>query len=72
MMLYINYESSGHCTFRQEDFWKPNFWPRDLLMQLIRTIWTILVEAYPGTIPIEFGIPISGSREEVICSFFLL
>jgi len=24
-------------------------------MQQIRTIWTILVEDYPGTIPAEFG-----------------
>jgi len=39
------------------------FWPRDLLMQPIRTIWTILVGDHPGTIPVEFGhIPISGSR----------
>jgi len=39
-------------------------------MQPIRTIWTILVEDHPGTIPVEFGqIPISGSREEVIWSF---
>jgi len=39
-------------------------------MQPIRTIWTILVENYPGTIPVEFGqIPISGSREDVIWSF---
>ena len=39
-------------------------------MQPIRTIWTILVEDYPGTIPVEFGqIPISGSREEVIWTF---
>jgi len=39
-------------------------------MQPIRTIWTIFVEDYPGTIPVEFGkIPISGSRKEVVCSF---
>ena len=32
-------------------------------MQLIRTILTILVEDYPGAIPVEIGqIPISGSR----------
>jgi len=42
---------------------KPIFWPRNLLMQPIRTIWTILVEDYPGTIPVEFvQIPIRGSR----------
>jgi len=42
---------------------KTFFWPRDLLMQPIWTIWTILVEDYPETIPVEFGqISISGSR----------
>jgi len=30
-------------------------------MQPIRTIWTILVEDYPGTIPVKFSqIPFSG------------
>jgi len=44
---------------------KPNIWPRDLLMQPIRTIWTILVEDYPGTIPVEFSQnPMSGLRGE--------
>ena len=39
-------------------------------MQPIRTIWTILVEDYPGTIPVEFGqIPISGSWEDVVWTF---
>jgi len=39
-------------------------------MQPIKTIWTISVGDHPGTIPVEFGkIPISGSREEVVCSF---
>jgi len=39
-------------------------------MQPIRTIWTISVKGHTGTIPVEFGqIPISGSREEVVCSF---
>jgi len=46
-MLYTKYESSGPCSFREEDFWKLPFenllWPHDLLMQPIRTIWTILV-----------------------------
>ena len=43
------------------------FWPRDLHMQPIRTIWTILVGDQPGTIPVEFGqITISGSREDVV------
>jgi len=51
-------------------FWKPIFWPHDLLMQLIRAIWTISVRDHPETIPVKFGkIPISGSREEVVCSF---
>ena len=50
--------------------WKPIFWPRDLHMQPIRTIWTILVGDYPGTIPVKFGqITISGSREDVIWTF---
>jgi len=32
-------------------------------MEPIRTIWTILVEDHPGTIPVEFGqILFSGSR----------
>jgi len=68
-------ESSGPCRFRQEDFWKLHFenlffWPRDLHMQPIRTIWTILVEDNPGTISVEFGqITISGSREDVIWTF---
>ena len=39
-------------------------------MQPIKTIWTISVGDYPGTIDVEFGkIPISGSREEVIWTF---
>jgi len=51
-------------------FWKPIWWPRDLHMQPIRTIWTILVEDYPGTIPVDFGqITISGSREDVVWTF---
>jgi len=72
MMLYIKYESSGSCTFRQDDlkknaFWKPIFWPSDQLMQPIRTIWKRFVGDHPGTIPVEFGqIPISGSREAVV------
>ena len=45
-------------------------WPRDLLMQPIRTIWTTLVGDHPGTIPVECGqIPISGSKEEVVWIF---
>jgi len=39
-------------------------------MQLIRTIWTILVGDHPGTIPVEFGQNIvSGSREDVVWTF---
>jgi len=39
-------------------------------MQPIRTIWTILVEDYPGTIPVKFDqIPINGSREYVVWTF---
>jgi len=39
-------------------------------MQPIKTIWTISVGDHPGTIPVKFGqIPISGLREEVVCSF---
>ena len=46
---------------------KTYFWPRDLHMQPIRTIWTFLVDDHPGTIPAEFDqITISGSREDVV------
>jgi len=39
-------------------------------MQPIKTIWTILVEDHPGTIPVEFGqITISGLGEDVIWTF---
>jgi len=56
--------------FLKIEFWKPYFWPRDLLMQPIRTIWTILVEDNSGTIPVEFGqIPISGSKKEIVWKF---
>jgi len=49
---------------------KTYFWPCDLLMQPIRTIWTILEGDHAGTIPVKFGkIPISGSKDEVVCSF---
>ena len=50
--------------------WKWQFWTRDLLMQPIKTVWTISVGDHPGTTPVEFGkIPINGSREKVVCSF---
>jgi len=46
------------------------FDPLTFLMQLIRTIWTILVGDHQGIIPVEFSqIPISGSRKEVVWSF---
>jgi len=48
-------------------FWKPIVWPRDLLMQPTRTVWTLLVEDHPGIIPVKFGQnPMSGFREEVV------
>jgi len=74
-MLYTKYERSMPGSLRQDDFFvnfilKTYFWARDILMQPIRTIWTISVPDHPGSIPVEFGqIPISGSREEVDCSF---
>jgi len=71
MMLSIKYESSGPCSFRQEDFWKLHFenlfWPRDLLMQRTETVWATLVEDHPRIIPVKFGQnPMSGFREEVV------
>ena len=46
---------------------KPIFWLRELLMQPIGTILTILVGDHPGAIYVQFcQIPISGSREEVV------
>jgi len=46
------------------------FLPRDLLMQPIETVWTILVGDHSGIIPREFGqIPISGLEKEVVWSF---
>jgi len=56
--------------FLKVAFQKPIFWPHDLLVQQIRTIWTVLVENNIGTIPVEFGhIPISSSREDVVWTF---
>jgi len=74
MMLYIKYENSGPCSFRQEDFWKLQFktyfWHRQELMQPTRTIGTIFVEDHPGIISVELGkITISSSREDVIWTF---
>ena len=50
-----NYERSRPCSFRQEDFWKRMFWPRDLLMQPTETFWTTLAGDYPGIIPVNIG-----------------
>jgi len=42
---------------------KTYFFTRDLFMQPIRTIKTILVRDHPGTISVQFGlIPISGLK----------
>ena len=68
------YKSSGHCSFREEDFWE---WPfENLFVDPVTYICNqseplnIFVEDHPGTIPVEFGqIPISGSREKVVWSF---
>jgi len=74
MMLYIIYESTGPCIFRQEVFenfhFKTYLLIRDLLMQPTGTVWTTLIGDHPGIIPVKFGkIPISGSREDVVWSF---
>jgi len=58
--VVTKYESSGPCSIGQEDVWKLHFenlffWPRDLLMQPIRTVVTNLVGYYRGIIPNEFG-----------------
>ena len=72
MMLYIKYESTGPCSFRQEDFWKFKTYllTRDLHMQPTGTVWTTLIRDHLGIIPVKFGqIPISSSREDVVWSF---
>ena len=49
---------------------KPNYLPRDLLMQLIEAVWTTLIGDQPGIILEKFGqIHISGYREDVVWSF---
>jgi len=52
MMLYIKLWKLWILYFQRRcfkiAFWKPNFWPRDLLMQPIKIIWTILVGDNPG------------------------
>jgi len=55
--------------------WKSNFevayckiifWPHDLHMQPIKTVWTILVWNHSGIIPVKFGKkPKSGFKQDV-------
>jgi len=46
---------------------KPIYWPRDLLMQPTRTVWTTLIGDHTGIIPFKFGQnPISGFRGDVV------
>jgi len=71
MMFNTKYESSELCSFRQEDYWKrilkTFFWPSDLLMQPIITIYTTLFEEHQEIVPVKFGqTPMSGCREEVV------
>jgi len=55
--LLVSDKIVENCIFK-----KPILWPCELLMQPITTIWTLLVEGHPGTIPVEYGqIPINGS-----------
>ena len=72
MMLYTKYESSGPCSFRQEDFWKLHFEnlffdpvTYTVLMQPTETVWTTLVEERLGIIPVKFDQnPMSSFRGE--------
>jgi len=58
MMLYTKYESSGHCSFRQEDFWKLHF------ENLFLTPWPTYATNW--NIPVKFGQnPMSGSEEKM-------
>ena len=41
-----------------------DFWPRDLHMQLIRTIWIILVGDNIGTIPVQFPVKLPLAVQE--------
>jgi len=51
---------------------KTYFWFHDILMQPIRTIWTILADDYPGTIHVEFGqIPLA-VQEKMSFELFLI
>ena len=51
MMLYTKYESSGPCSFGQEDFWKLHFenlfFDPMILMQPTGTVWTTLIGGPP-------------------------
>jgi len=77
MMLYIKYESTGPCSFRQEDFWKFHFitylltpWPTYTTNWNGLNNFDTFVVDHPGIIPVKFGqIPINGSREDVVWSF---
>ena len=72
MMLYTKYESSGPCSFGQEDFWKLHFenlifLPCNIIIQPTGKVWTILVGDHPGIIPVKFGQnPMSSFRGEVV------
>jgi len=67
-MLHTKYESSGPCSFFLKiAFWKPIYWPHDLLMQPTGMVWTTLIGDHPGIIPVKFGQnPKSGFREDVV------
>jgi len=73
-MLYTKYESSGACSFREEDFWKL------LFENLFLTPWPTYAtnqnhlnnfgRGPPNDHSSVFGqIPISGSREDVVWTF---
>jgi len=51
---------------------KTYFWPRDLQMQPITNIWTILVRDHPGTIPAEFGQITLAVQEKMSFELFLI
>ena len=74
--LHNNMESLGRVV--SEIFfnfiWRCIF-TRDLLMQPVKTIWTILVEDHTGTIPVQFKFPLSvqdKSSFEVFIIYFNL
>jgi len=64
-MLYIKYERSMPCSFRQEDFWKLHFenlffYPVTYLCNQLELFKKNLIGDHPGIIPVKFGqIPIS-------------